>query len=86
MTNDRDEAIAARAYELWVESGYVHGHDREHWRQAQRELAGTVQSEHVTKVKPRHDDGVSPLPAQDDDPVILHRVPESITQGSEPPR
>lgn len=76
MTNDREEATAARAYELWVESGSAHGHDKEHWKQAERELGGVVQSENVTEVNPRHDDGVSELPAQEHDPVILHRVPE----------
>lgn len=33
-----DEAIAARAYELYVQSGYRHGHADEHWFQAEREL------------------------------------------------
>jgi hypothetical protein len=32
------EAIAARAYELYVQSGYQNGHDEEHWLQAEREL------------------------------------------------
>lgn len=48
MANDREEAIAALAYELWVESGYERGHDKEHWRQARRELSRVVQTESVT--------------------------------------
>ena len=31
-------AIAARAYELWQQSGCPHGQDQEHWFQAEREL------------------------------------------------
>lgn len=30
--------IAVRAYELFLESGAVHGHDVEHWLRAEREL------------------------------------------------
>jgi hypothetical protein len=30
--------VAARAYELFVASGGVHGYDVEHWLQAEREL------------------------------------------------
>ncbi len=32
------DAIAARAYELWRESGCAHGNDKAHWFQAEREL------------------------------------------------
>jgi hypothetical protein len=32
------EQIAVRAYELFVQSGYQHGHSEEHWLQAEREL------------------------------------------------
>jgi hypothetical protein len=31
-------AIAARAYEIFLESGGMHGHDVEHWLQAEHEL------------------------------------------------
>ena len=31
-------AVAARAYELWQQSGCAHGRDQEHWFQAEREL------------------------------------------------
>lgn len=33
-----NEKIAARAYEIWQASGRPHGHDQEHWLQAEREL------------------------------------------------
>ncbi|MDB6092677.1 MAG: hypothetical protein JWM32_239 [Verrucomicrobia bacterium] len=36
---DRD-AIAARAYELWQQSGSEHGRHEDHWYQAERELSG----------------------------------------------
>jgi hypothetical protein len=31
--------VAARAYELWQQSGCAHGKDQEHWFQAERELS-----------------------------------------------
>ncbi len=30
--------VAMRAYELFLESGAVHGHDVDHWLRAEREL------------------------------------------------
>ncbi len=76
MTNDREEAIAARAYELWTESGYEHGHDKQHWQQAERELGGAVQTESITGSDHRHNAGVSgAAPTQNDQTGILHHVP-----------
>jgi hypothetical protein len=34
------DRIAQRAYEIWKECGCPHGHDQEHWFQAERELRG----------------------------------------------
>jgi len=37
--------VAMRAYELFLESGGVHGHDVEHWLRAEREImAGRLTS------------------------------------------
>lgn len=36
------EEIARRAYKLWEESGYVHGHDREHWLEAESQLVAEL--------------------------------------------
>lgn len=33
------EQIARRAYELWVQSGYLSGRDGDNWTQAERELS-----------------------------------------------
>jgi hypothetical protein len=33
------EAIRARAYQLYQKSGFKHGHDKEHWYQAERDLS-----------------------------------------------
>ena len=33
------DQIARRAYELWVQSGYLSGRDSENWAQAERELS-----------------------------------------------
>ena len=75
MANDRREAIAARAYELWMEGDYQRGQDAEHWLRAERELAGVAASESVTGVDQRHGDRPQGLTAQNDEPGILHRVP-----------
>ena len=74
MGNDREEAIKARAYQLWVDSGHTHGHDKEHWQQAERELNGVVQTENITEVRPQHDESASE--GQDGAAPIIHRVPE----------
>ena len=34
------EAVARRAYELFVEQGWQHGHDVDHWLRAEQELLG----------------------------------------------
>jgi hypothetical protein len=33
------DQIARRAYEIWIQSGYVIGRDAENWAQAERELS-----------------------------------------------
>ena len=33
------ETIAARAYELFEQDGWAHGHDLDHWLEAERQLA-----------------------------------------------
>lgn len=33
------EAVQKRAYEIWLENGCTHGHDREDWLQAEAELS-----------------------------------------------
>lgn len=42
--------IRERAYLLYVESGYQHGHDIEHWLEAERQLAdpGIARQQDVT--------------------------------------
>ncbi len=35
---DMQDAIRARAYELFAERGYEHGHDREDWLRAESEV------------------------------------------------
>jgi hypothetical protein len=36
------DAIAVRAYELFLENGSAHGYDVEHWLQAERELTARL--------------------------------------------
>jgi hypothetical protein len=35
-----EQDIRERAYQLFCESGYQHGHDREHWLEAERQVTG----------------------------------------------
>lgn len=37
VTPDRQTAIAARAHQIWEETGHPHGQDTQHWQQAERE-------------------------------------------------
>lgn len=39
MNASKEAAVKARAYQLWVESGYADGYQDQHWRQAEREIA-----------------------------------------------
>jgi hypothetical protein len=38
MTTETEQAVRARAYEIWLQEGSPDGRDQEHWQQAQREL------------------------------------------------
>jgi len=38
------DRIAARAYQIWLESGRPEGHDLEHWLAAERELTSGSRS------------------------------------------
>ena len=40
--NDIQQRIQERAYELFVERGFEHGHDLEDWLQAEVEITATV--------------------------------------------
>jgi hypothetical protein len=37
VTSDRQTAIAARAHQIWEQTGHPHGQDAQHWQQAERE-------------------------------------------------
>ena len=38
MTDDRQHRIRQRAHAIWDSHGRPHGHDRDHWDQATREI------------------------------------------------
>lgn len=40
MTDHRDETIRRRAHAIWEAEGRPEGRDREHWLQAEAEIAG----------------------------------------------
>lgn len=39
MSDDLQQKIRERAYRLWEAEGRVHGHDIEHWLQAEQSVA-----------------------------------------------
>jgi Protein of unknown function (DUF2934) len=41
MNADREQRIAARAYQLWEEEGRPHGAHERHWEQASREIVAS---------------------------------------------
>jgi hypothetical protein len=41
MNADREQRIAARAYQLWEEEGRPHGSHERHWEQASREIVAS---------------------------------------------
>ena len=77
MDHSNEAAIRARAYQLWVESGYADGYQDQHWRQAEREIAergspdgnGTGEGSPVAPERRmrleegRHSDGMSHHPS-----------------------
>ena len=38
MRSSHDDAISARAYQIWESEGRPHGRHHDHWTQAQRDL------------------------------------------------
>lgn len=40
MSDEREESIRRRAYELWEQGGGDHGRDQDHWHQASGEIDG----------------------------------------------
>ena len=65
MDQGHGAAVSARAYQLWEESGWVHGHHKEHWRQAEREILGDTympeKADSVTGMVNLHIDNVRAL-------------------------
>ncbi len=71
MEDSDDDAIRARAFQLWEEGGRVHGQHDAHWRQAEQEHAAASVTapagREVEETAAQHVDGVSTLPPQDED-------------------
>jgi DUF2934 family protein len=41
-SNITEAQIALRAYEFFIQEGFTHGHDVDHWLRAERELKGVA--------------------------------------------
>ena len=73
IDQSNEAAIRARAYQLWEEGGRADGSQHQHWRQAEAEYSAAagktvLTADELTDVSAkaeRHEDGISPLPAQD---------------------
>lgn len=48
-----EEYIRLRAYQLWEERGCEHGHDLEHWLQAEVEILGQIETAALTAERKR---------------------------------
>ncbi len=65
ISHSKESAIRARAYQLWIESGYADGYQDAHWRQAEREIGKQTEGCEVSPpARPvaqdhRHVDGMS---------------------------
>ena len=68
MDHGDEDAIRARAFQLWEEGGRVHGQHEAHWRRAEQEYGvAPPAGRDVEETAAPHVDGVSTLPAQDED-------------------
>lgn len=47
-----DEAVRARAYELWANGDRTHGHDQEHWFTARQLLLHEAKEQHEAHAHP----------------------------------
>ena len=48
-TNDTEDRVRQRAYELWEQHGRSEGHEAEFWLQAERELNGEASGTDVSR-------------------------------------
>ena len=46
---DQEQRVRERAYKIWLEEGKPHGHSKEHWAQAEKQLAEEENVEPETK-------------------------------------
>jgi hypothetical protein len=51
MTDDRQDRIRQRAHAIWENRGRPHGHDREHWDLATREVDAEDAAAKTAKTK-----------------------------------
>jgi hypothetical protein len=48
-TDETQDRVRQRAYELWEQHGRSEGHEAEFWHQAERELKGEASSSDISK-------------------------------------
>lgn len=57
------DQIAERAYDIWQREGQPHGHDQDHWAQAEAELRDTTAPKKAAKPKSTAKTAVKAEPA-----------------------
>jgi Protein of unknown function (DUF2934) len=63
------DAVARRAYELFLSRGGEHGHDQEDWYRAEQEVAGAANSD-VSRHAPAAPARERPAPAKTSRPKV----------------
>ncbi|GAC1549285.1 MAG: hypothetical protein NVS2B5_04240 [Beijerinckiaceae bacterium] len=51
MSQDIEQRIRERAYQIWAMGGHVHGREKDHWCAAEREILATMPAATTAKAK-----------------------------------
>jgi hypothetical protein len=79
MNKDRQEQIAARAYQLWEEEGRPHGAHERHWEQASRDVNATDEAKPTARAKTKIASTPRKAPLKADKPSSPRKAPKAAT-------
>jgi hypothetical protein len=74
------EKVRRRAHAIWLDQGMVHGRDREHWHQAEQEIA----AEEAERATPKAVDPTSPVADAGEAPAKYARESSIKDAGPSP--
>ncbi|SFP54954.1 DUF2934 domain-containing protein [Sphingomonas rubra] len=66
MTDDRNDRVRRRAYEMWEQQGGEHGRHEDHWHSASAEIDAATQAEEASTAAP---DGTTLTSPATDEPA-----------------